>query len=189
MNGGEGDTASAFRDWCAAQPVSAGARGVEPIVEGVVAAAPRKTWLLLGRRERGAAILRGADPARLDEARPYKVLPPGLSPAARALTAVGLGLAGEASIVFLGSGSLSYGHFHEALQLAAAHRAPVVFVVSWYLGEGPFAPQLSLAPDQLAAALGLATATCDGARAESVASALRPLLPGPALLRCDLRGA
>jgi len=188
VNGGEGEFARAFRDWCAAQPVSAGTRGVEPIVEGVVAATPRKTWLLPGRRERGAAILRGADPARLDEARPYKVLPPGESPAARALAAVGLGLAGEPSVVFLGSGSLAYGEFHEALHLAAAHRAPVVFVVSWYLGEGPFAPQLAVPPDVLSAALGLATASCDGARAESVASALRPLLPGPALLRCDLRG-
>ncbi len=189
MNGGEGDTTSAFRAWCAAQPVSAGTRGVESIVEGVVAATPRKTWLLPGRRERGAAILRGAEASRLDEARPYKVLPPGESPSARALTAVGLGLAGEASVVFLGSGSLSYGHFHEALQLAAAHRAPVVFVVSWYLGAGPFAPQLAVAPDVLADALGLVTATCDGRSADAVASALRPILPGPSLLRCDLRGA
>ncbi len=158
------------------------------MVEGVVAAVSRKAWLLPGRRERGVAILRGADPSRLHEARPYRVLPPGDSPAARALTGVGLAVGGETAVVFLGSGSTSYGTFHEALHLAAIHRAPVVFVVSWYLGAGPFAAQLAVEPDRLASACGLSVATVSGADAGAVRAALATVLPGPGLLRCDFSG-
>lgn len=188
MNGGEGQAPADFRAWCAAQPVSAGTRGHEAMVEGVVAAVPRRTWLLPGRRERGAAILRGAEPARLHEARPYRVLPPGESPAARALTGVGLALGGESAVVFLGTGSVAYGAFHEALHAAASHRAPVLFVVSWYVGDGPFAPQLALPPDALAAACGLAVGSAPGTDADAVRAAATALLPGPALLRCDFGG-
>lgn len=177
---------SPFRAWCAAQPASAGVRGMEALVEGVMAATPKKAWVFPGRRERGAAILRGADAERLAEARPYKVVPPGESPAVRALEAVGVALAGEPAVVFLGSGSVSYGAFHEALQLAAAHRAPVVFVVSWYPGPGPFAPQLAVSPVALAAALGIATATANGGDAESVRAAVSAVGSGPALVLAEM---
>ncbi len=181
-----GDSPSAFRAWSAAQPLSAGTRGVESLVEGVVAAVPKRAWLFPGRRERGAAILRGADPSALAEARPYKVVPPGESPAIRALEAVGVALAGEPAVCFLGTGSLSYGAFHEAIQLAAAHQAPVVFVVSGYSGEGPFAPQLAVPAVALAAALGLATATCDGSEAASVQAAVASVGAGPALVWAEM---
>lgn len=177
-----GDAPGGFRAWVDAQPVTTGVRGVAALVEGVVAAAPKRAWLFVGPRERGAAILRGADPARLAEARPYKVVPPGASPAVRALEAVGVALAGEPAVCFVGTGSAGYGAFSEALHLAAAHRAPVVFVVSWYTGDGPFAPQLAVAPDVLAAALGLRTASCDGGDAAAVRAAVESVGAGPALV-------
>lgn len=177
---------SPFRAWAAAQAPSAGALGVVALVEGVMAATPKRAWVFPGRRERGAAILRGADAERLAEARPYKVVPPGESPAVRALEAVGVALAGEPAVVFLGTGSVSYGAFHEAMQLAAAHRAPVVFVVSWYAGEGPFAPQLAVSPVVLASAVGLATATANGADEESVRAAVASVGSGPALVLVEM---
>ncbi|MSQ01749.1 MAG: hypothetical protein EXR71_07630 [Myxococcales bacterium] len=177
-----GDSPSRFRSWCDAQPAASGVHGVAALVEGVVAAVPKRAWLFPGRRERGAAILRGADPERIAAARPYKVVPPGESPSVRALTAVGVALSGEPAVCFLGTGSVSYGNVTEALNLAALHQAPVLFVVAWYGDEGPFAPQLAVSPAVLAAALGLATATCDGADVESVRGAVKKVGAGPALV-------
>ena len=134
------------------------------------------------RWKRGAAILRGADAERIAAARPYKVVPPGESPSVRALTAVGVAIAGEPAVCFLGTGSVSYGNVSEALNLAALHKAPVVFVVSWYGEDGPFAPQLAVSPAVYGAALGLATATCDGADADSVSAAVKKVGAGPALV-------
>ena len=172
----------AFRSWTMAQAPASGAAGVMVLVEGVLAATPKKAWVFPGSRERGAAVLRGADPDRLNEARPYKVVPPGDSPAIRALAAVGVAMAGEPVVCFLGTGSMSYGAAHEAIQLAAAHRAPVVFVVTWYGEAGPFAPQLAVSPAVLAAAAGLSVATVSGVDAAAVEAAVRGVGGGPALV-------
>ncbi len=177
-----GDSPTSFRTWCEAQPAASGVLGVAALVEGAVAAVPKRAWLFPGRRERGAAILRGADAERIAAARPYKVVPPGDSPSVRALTAVGVAIAGEPAVCFLGTGSMSYGNVAEAMNLAALHKAPVVFVVSWYAEAGPFAAQLAVSPAVFAASLGLATATCDGANAESVRAALKQVGAGPAVV-------
>ncbi len=176
----------AFRAWTEAQPPARGARGVAALVEGVVAATPKQSWLLVGRREAGAALLRGADADRLAQARPYRVVPAGDAPAARALQAVGIALAGSPAVCLLGAGSTSYGDFHEALHLCAQHRAPVVFVIAWYEGDGPFAPQLAVRPEVLAQALGLGAARCDGADAAAVRAAVASVGAGPAVVVADM---
>jgi TPP-dependent pyruvate/acetoin dehydrogenase alpha subunit len=175
----------AFRSWSAAQPVSAGTRGVEDLVAGAVAGVSKRVWLFPGRRERGAAILRGADAERIDAARPWKVVPPGASPSARALQAVGVAVGGEAALCFLGTGSLGYGAAQEALQLAAAHRAPVVFVLSWYT-DGPFAAPLAVEPGAFAQALGLQVARASGADAGSVQAAVAAVGAGPAMVVVEM---
>ncbi|MFZ5479869.1 MAG: hypothetical protein ACOZNI_24100, partial [Myxococcota bacterium] len=70
-------------------------RGLEALIAGATLGVSKKTWLLPGRRERGCALLRGCSPERIDEARPYRVVPAGPSPAARAAYGVGLAMAGD----------------------------------------------------------------------------------------------
>ena len=161
-------------------------QGLEAIIAGATLGVSKRTWLLPGRRERACALLRGADADRLDATRPYRVLPAGDSPAQRALQAVGLALVGDPVLVFLGSGSLSYGAALEALALAAAQQAQLCVVVSWYQGEGPFAQQLPVEPAALASSLGLATAVVDGRDAVAVQAAVNG--PLPRLVQCNLRG-
>ena len=180
-----GAAPSLFRAWSAAQPASSGTHGVEALVEGVVAAVSKRVWLFPGRRERGAPILRGADPERIAAARPYKVVPPGDSPSARALQAVGVALAGEPALCFLGTGSLGYGAAQEAMQLAAGHAAPVVFVLSWYV-DGPFAAPLAIAPAAYAAAIGLKVASASGLDADAVKKAVASVGAGPALVVVEM---
>ena len=177
----------AYRAWLTADTSVVSGRGLDAVVIGATLAAPKKTWLLPGKRERGCAILRGAQPDALATARPYRVIPPGDSPAIRALVAVGLAMAGEPALVFLGSGSASYGAFHEALHLAAAHAAPVIFVVSWYVGEGPFAPQLVGGPAALASSLGIAGIQVDGNDEAAVRAAVAGAV-GPTVIEARLTG-
>lgn len=164
---------AAYREWAAADARVAGARGVEEVVVGATLGAQRSTWIFPGQRERGCAILRGADPARLDATRPYRVVAPGSSPVARAGFAVGAALAGEAALVFLGMGSTSYGGFHEALHLAVQKRLPVTFVVSWYEAPGaPFAMPMAVDAATLAERLGAVGARVDGKDASAVRAAV-----------------
>lgn len=164
----------------------ASGQGLEALIAGATLGVSKKTWLLPGRRERNCALLRGASADRLTATRPYRVLPPGNSPDQRALQAVGLGLSGDPALVFLGSGSLSYGAALEALNLAASQGSQVCFVVSWYQGDGPFAAQLSVEPSVLAGSLGLATATVDGRNAAAVREAVNG--PLPRLVQANLGG-
>ncbi len=178
---------AAVRAQAAADPSVVSGRGVEAIIAGVGVGAPRRAWLLPGRRERAVALVRGAAADRLDQARPYRVVPAGESPAARALYAVGLALAGDPAVVFVGTGTTGYGTFHEALHLAAAHRAPVTFVVSWYANAGPFAAPLALAPAALARALGIDGVVVDGTDAAAVRDAVAAV-SGPTVIQAELRG-
>jgi TPP-dependent pyruvate/acetoin dehydrogenase alpha subunit len=169
----EGARVAAFRAWATADARVAGPRGVEELVIGATLGAPRSTWLFPGQRERGCAILRGADPDRLGATRPYRVVPPGSSPVARAGFAVGAALAGEAALVFLGMGSTSYGGFHEAVHLAVQKRLPVTFVVSWYEAPGaPFAMPMAIDAATLAERLGVVGARVDGRDASAVRAAV-----------------
>lgn len=161
-------------------------RGLEAIVAGATLAVSRKVWLLPGRRERACALLRGCPADQLDVARPWRVVPPGPSPIARALYAVGLA-EGDGALVFLGTGSVSYGGFAEALSAAKAGGAAVRFVVTWYTGEGPFAPQLAVSPAELARGFGLPATVVDGTDAAAVHAAVAALGTG-GLVQAELRG-
>ena len=132
-------------------------------LEGAVTGFGRRGWLVLGPRERVAATLRGAPVERLLDAhagaRPYRLAPCSDAPGARALHAVGLALAtGEPALCVLGLASAASGALHEALNLAALTRAPVVFVLAVHaLGpQAPVGPQLAASPVGLAQAFGLA---------------------------------
>lgn len=143
-------------------------RGLEAIIAGATLAVPKRTWILPGRREVGAALLRGANADALHTARPYRVIPAGPSPSARAGQAVGLGMAGESALCFLGTGSVAYGTLAEVLGNVVPG---VQFVVSWYERPGPFARPLS--PAALFAGAGLPVAEVDGTNAAAVFDAVR----------------
>lgn len=174
--------------WHAGLPPARSGRGLEALIAGAVLGAPRRAWLLPGPREIGCALLRGATPDRLQAARPWRVVPPGDDPAQRALQAVGMAMAGDPAVVFLGTGSMAYGAAQEAISLAALHRAPVCFVVGWYdpEPEAPFAAQLPVGPATLALALGLESVEVDGQDGAAVARAVSG--PGPRLVEARLRG-
>lgn len=167
-------------------PVSG--RGLEAIIAGATLGVSRKTWLLPGRRELACGLVRGCPADQLQAARPYRVVPPGDSPVARATLAVGMAMAGDPALVFLGTGSVSYGAFAEALSLAALHRAPVTFVVTWYVNEGPFAPQLAASPSALAEAMGIASEWVDGSDVAAVRAAVAKAAGAPGLVECQLTG-
>ena len=92
-----------------------------------------------------------------------------------------MALAGEAAVCFLGTGSLGYGAAQEALQLAAARGAPVVFVLSWYT-DGPFSAPLAVEPAAYGTAIGLKVAVVSGADAAAVKAAVVSVGDGPALV-------
>lgn len=153
--------------------------GLEAVVAGTVMALERGDWWLPGLRERVGGVLRDTPLDRLIDgragARPYKIVPPDTSPALRALQAVGLAVAGQPAVVHLGVGSVSDGAFHEALNLAALHRADVVFVVAVHPldGDAPLGTQLATSPARLAQAFGLGVHEVDGASATAVYEAVR----------------
>jgi TPP-dependent pyruvate/acetoin dehydrogenase alpha subunit len=170
----------------AAEADAVSVRGLEALVAGASLGAGKRAWLFPGRRERACALLRGADAARLDEARPYRVIPPGKSPGARAMQAVGAALAtGERAVVFLGTGSLAYGAALEALARAGATGAEVTFVVGWYAAPGPFEVSLPQGPAALAAGVGLAAVVVDGNDAAAVRVAVEAA-KGPTLIEARL---
>lgn len=176
-----------------------------PLVAGAVSALGKGDWWVPSMRERAGAVLRGVPVERLVDglagARPFKVAPPGSSPAVRALVAVGLasaqrppggasGAGGVTALVHLGIGSASDGAFHEALNLAALLRPDVIFLVAVHaLGEGaPLGRQLATSPSALAQAFGLPAAVVDGEDAEAVAAAVRDAkaAKGPHLIEARL---
>jgi len=170
--------------------------GLEAVVVGAVAALDAGDWWVPGLRERVGAVLRGVPVERLVDttagARPYKVAPSGPDTATRALTAVGLAHAtGQPCLVHLGTASTADGSFHEALNLAAALQAPVVFLVAVHplTGAAPLPKQLHASPTALAAAFGLDTATVDGNDAAAVHQAVADAhaRARPSLIEAQLR--
>lgn len=147
--------------------VTAG-RGLEAIIAGATLAVSKRTWLLPGRREIGAGLLRGASADALHRARPYRVVPPGASPAARLGQAVGLGMAGESALCFVGTGSVGYGLLAEVLPNVTPG---VQVVVSWYDRPGPFAAPLN--PATLALAAGRTAVEVDGTDPQAVFDAVQ----------------
>jgi len=154
-----------------------------PVVAGTVTALQRADWWVPGLRERVGAVLRDVPVERLVDgfagARPYRIAPPGASAALRALYGVGLAMARRGQddgrvCVSLGIGSLSDGAMHEALNLAALHEVPVLFVVAvpWADDDVPFATQLAVQPIAWAAGYGIGTTEVDGGDAQAVHEAV-----------------
>jgi len=169
--------------------------GLEAVVAGALDALDASDWWVPGLRERVGAVLRDVPVERLVDgqagARPYKVAPPGPGVATRALTAVGLAQAsGKTTLVHLGTASTADGAFHEALNLAAALQAPVIFLVAVHPLEGaaPLPKQLHAAPSALAEAFGLSAEVVDGTDAKAVSKAVAAAKKagGPHLIEASL---
>jgi TPP-dependent pyruvate/acetoin dehydrogenase alpha subunit len=167
-----------------------------PVVAGAVSALQKGDWWIPSMRERVGAVLRGAPVERLVDgtagARPFKVAPPGTSPALRALTAVGLAHgSGGTALVHLGVGSASDGALHEALNLAALLRPNVIFVVSVHPlgGDAPLGPQLAVSVAELARAFGIPSTAVDGTDPAAVNAAVTAARAagGPHLVQAQLQ--
>ena len=143
-------------------------RGLEALIAGATLGVSKRTWILPGRREAGAALLRGASVDALHTARPYRVIPAGPSPSARAGQAVGIGMAGESALCFLGTGSVAYGTLAEVIGNLTQG---VQFVVSWYDKPGPFA--LPVSPAGMFIAAGHTVAEVDGSDVLAMFEAVR----------------
>ena len=149
-----------------------------PVVEGAMLGFGRKGWVVTGPRERVGVVLRGCPVERLVDglagARPYRLAPCSVAPGDRALHAVGLAMvSGEPVLCLLGLASAASGAFHEALNLASLHGAPVIFVVAT-LALGPDAPvgaQLAGSPAAIASAHGLGAVRVTGS-SEAVQAAV-----------------
>lgn len=166
-----------------------------PVVAGAVSALGKGDWWVPSMRERVGAVLRGTPVERLIDgvagARPFKVAPPGTSPALRALTAVGLAHgSGAVTLVHLGVGSASDGALHEALNLAALLRPNVIFLVSVHAlgGDAPLGPQLAASPAGLARAFGIPSSIADATDPSAVHAAVAAARAagGPHLVEAQL---
>ena len=154
--------------------------GLEAVIAGSLTALKRTDWWVPGLRERVGAVLRDVPLERLTDgfvgARPYKVAPPSATPALRALTAVGLAMSMDdgCALVHLGTGSLSDGALTEALNLAALHNAPVLFVLATTeIGEdAPIGPQSAVDVRKLAGAYGISFQSVNGRDAAAVQKAV-----------------
>lgn len=169
--------------------------GLEAVVAGALDALDASDWWVPGLRERVGGVLRDVPVERLVDgqagARPYKVAPPGPGVATRALTAVGLAQASEkTTLVHLGTASTADGAFHEALNLAAALQAPVIFLVAVHPldGAAPLPKQLHAAPSALAKVFGLSAKVVDGTDAKAVRKAVAAAKKagGPHLIEASL---
>ena len=141
------------------------------VVAGALVALDDDDWWVPGLRERVGATLRDVPIEQLDDALrgapPYSVAPGGLSPALRALYAVGIALANPSSttLVHLGVGSTGDGAFYEALNMAALHAVPVIFLAAIHPldGDAPLGQQSAVSPSALAKAFDIPSQTVDGA--------------------------
>ena len=151
----------------------------EAMLAGAYLGMERSDWILPGVRERAGAVLRGCSMERLRDAcrgaKPYRIAPPGLSPAFRMLQACGLAVSsGAPSLCFLGQAALSYGAFHEALNLAALQQLPVIFLMSERDLQGaPIGEQLAGDPLAHARAFGIQSKRINGLSAKTVFNAVQ----------------
>ncbi len=160
--------------------------GLHAVIAGACLGLPRTAWWVPGPRERAGAVLRGAAVERFADpavgARPYRIAP-SMGPH-RALVAVGLASAGDPVLVHLGSASAAHGALAEAMSLAHARQATVVFLVAFHplLGDAPLVPFVS--PVGLASGLGVPTIEVDGSSTEAVRDAVATAISrrGPTLV-------
>ena len=165
-----------------------------PVTAAVVSALPPKCWWAPSLREMAAAVIRGVELAQIQsrteghsEAR---IIGPQASAAGRALTAVGVAMAGEPVVVSLGIGSASDGAFYEALNLAVLQSLNVTFVVTVEpLTEGaPLTRQVAAAPSNVAEAFGLPSVVLTGVNMKKIKDAVKKAIdePGPSLVEVRL---
>lgn len=168
---------------------------LEAIVVGAVLALRDGDWWVPGQRERVGAVLREVPVERLVDglagARPWRVAPGDLSPALRALHALGLWLAHPEAgvVVHVGAGSLADGALAEALNLLALRGARVVVVVAERdLAGAPVPTQSAASAVALAAAWGVRAVAVDGREAEAVREAVAAALAadGPTVVAANL---
>lgn len=163
------------------KPLHLPIRGLEAVIAGGYLGMENRDWVVTGLRERVGAVLRGCPQERLVDghagARPYRVAPVSLNPAARMLHACGLAMAtpDRAVLCFIGQGSASYGAFHEALNLAALHKLHVIFLAHRWDLDTPDAPLPRQVAGNLAAkamAYGMQARSIDGGLVTDVLSAV-----------------
>ena len=160
-------------------PVSLGS--LADAVEGCTLGMSKRDWIVTGPRGRVAAMLSGCSAERLlqlkDGARSYKIAPSSLSPANRALHAVGLALSSRRPVLcFLGIASAANGSYYEALNIAALHDLPVIFaLIVQPLGHTPLSPQIASPASKVAKAIGIAATTvkADRQRIQSTVEEIR----------------
>lgn len=136
----------------------------KPILHGVFEASSKRNWVYCGHRARLGGVLRGCKVERLlnpqNGARPFKIAPSSLHPAHRALHAVGSAIHTQTpTICFLGTAAVAQGSFYEALNLAALHKAPVLFLLVHHPlnGDAPLSQQAPVQPHLLAKAFGISS--------------------------------
>jgi TPP-dependent pyruvate/acetoin dehydrogenase alpha subunit len=136
-----------------------------PIIEKCTLAMSKRDWLVTGPRGKAAALLRGCSAERLVDLKEgvasYKIAPSSLSPANRALHAVGLAISSKRPVLcLLGLASAANGSYYEALNISVLKKAPVIFVlIVQDLENVPMSAQVAGSPAKVASALGLDTTT------------------------------
>ncbi|MFV8752000.1 thiamine pyrophosphate-dependent enzyme [Nannocystaceae bacterium ST9] len=198
-------------------PMWASAAGEEAVAVAVGSLAGAHDWIYVGNRDAAVALTRGMSFAELirqasghpDAETRGRNLPGSIASTdlriAGACEPLGMSLAlavgqahgqklfgrGRATIVLFGEGATTTGMFHEALALALAHDAPIVFVCKsqlWPEGAPAEAGLLGDSVAERARGLGLWTRRCDGADVLGVHRALATALhrahdgTGPALV-------
>lgn len=165
-----------------------------PITAAVVSALPKKCWWAPSMREISAVVMRGVDleqiKSRADGYKEARIIAPQASVARRALTAVGVAMAGEPVVVSLGIGAASDGAFYEALNLATLHALNVTFVVAVEpLGEGaPLSAQVAAAPSAVAEAFGVQSVVFSSVNMKKIKDAVKNAIDeiGPSLIEIRL---
>ena len=154
---------------------------MRPILEACTLGMSKRDWLVTGPRSKAVALLRGCSPERLIDVREgvqsYKIASSSLSPANRALHAVGLAMSSQRpTLCFLGMASVANGSYYEALNIASLCNAPVLFVlIVRDMSNIPMSRQFAGSPTEVAKALGLQTKQASGSDPElqQVVAALR----------------
>ena len=150
------------------------------IVEGAFLGMQKRDWIIPGPRGRIGATLRGCPPERLIDpqsgAKPYKIAPSSMDPAARAIHAVGIALgSGQPVLVILGMAAEANGALTEAYNLVALTGVVVIFVLirQELTDDAPISRQSAADPEKLAAAYGLSTITVSGSAVQKAVAKAR----------------
>ena len=165
-----------------------------PVTAAVVSALTSKCWWAPSMREMSAVVMRGVEleqiQSRVDGYKEARIIGPQASAAGRALTAVGVAMAGEPVVVSLGIGSASDGAFYEALNLAVLQSLNVTFVVTVEpLTEGaPLTTQVAAAPSAIAEAFGVQSVVFTGVNMKKIKDAVKKAIDesGPSLIEVRL---